>query len=127
MEKAELHAGFVVPSTLATLNLLRPPVEDTLFVKIAPGCVTTTVFQKQRFQFYRRVPEMPIYRRRLSYGHVLPGQVDAEVGFERVVVCSYDGDTRRVMVRTPGENECSSASASSRRTSTISSSRRWVR
>ena len=96
MEKAELHAGFVVPSTLATLNLLRPPVEDTLFVKIAPGCVTTTVFQKQRFQFYRRVSEMPIfdavYPTVLYYQDKLMGS-----GIERVVVCSYDGDTGRVM------------------------------
>ena len=96
MEKAELHAGFVIPSTLAAMNLLRTPAEDTLFVKIAPGCITTTVFQKRRFQFYRRVPEMPlydaVYPTIMYYQDKLMG-----AGIERVVVCTYDDDARGPM------------------------------
>jgi type IV pilus assembly protein PilM len=61
MESLELHAGLVIPSTLAALNIYTPPAEDALFVKVAPDCVTTTVFQGGRMTFYRRVGEASLY------------------------------------------------------------------
>jgi type IV pilus assembly protein PilM len=61
MEDLNLHAGFIVPSTLAALNLFNPPAEDSLFVKVAPDCVTTSIFQRQRMTFYRRVTDMTLY------------------------------------------------------------------
>lgn len=60
-DSMDLHAGFVLPSTLAALNLFDPPVQDTLFLKAAPDCITTTVFQNKRIQFYRRVAEVSLY------------------------------------------------------------------
>ena len=57
----DIQAGFVVPSTLAALNLIRPPEQDTLFVKVAPDCVTTTIFQNKQMTFYRRVAELGLY------------------------------------------------------------------
>jgi type IV pilus assembly protein PilM len=57
----DIHAGLVVPSTLAVLNLFNVPAADTLFVKVAPDCITTTVFQNRRVQFYRRVTETSLY------------------------------------------------------------------
>ena len=89
MEKADLHAGYVIPSTLAVLNLLRPSPEDTLFLKTAPGCITTAIFRGGRLQFYRRVADMPIYDAVyptvMYYQDKLMG-----AGILRVVACSYD-------------------------------------
>src|SRR4030095_13462013 len=48
-------------STLAVLNLVKMPTVDSLFLKIAPDGVTTSVFQKQRLQFYRRVTDVSLY------------------------------------------------------------------
>jgi hypothetical protein len=56
-----VHAGFVTPSTLAALHLFSVPGEDTLFLKIAPDCVTTTIFQNRKMQFYRRVSDASLY------------------------------------------------------------------
>lgn len=82
----EIHAGMVLPSTLATLNLLSLPETDTLFVKIAPDCITTTVFQNRRVQFYRRVTDLPlydaVYPTVLYYQDKLGGKA-----FERFYVC----------------------------------------
>src|SRR5262249_32738908 len=57
----DIHAGMVLPSTLAALNVFPPPAGDALFVKISPDCVTTTVFQDRRVQFYRRVTDVSLY------------------------------------------------------------------
>jgi type IV pilus assembly protein PilM len=96
MDKAGVHAGFVIPSTLAVLNLVRPPAEDTLFVKVAPGCITTTIFRNQRFQFHRRVADMPIhdavYPTILYYQDKLLG-----TGLERVLACVYGTDSRSLI------------------------------
>jgi type IV pilus assembly protein PilM len=61
MERFDVQAGFVIPSTLAALALMAVPEQDTLFVKIAPDCVTTTVFQNKQMTFYRRVAELALY------------------------------------------------------------------
>jgi type IV pilus assembly protein PilM len=65
LEKLDIHAGYVVPSTVAAMSLQPAKAagirEDVLFVKIAPDSIATTVFQNQRPRFYRRVAEMPIY------------------------------------------------------------------
>lgn len=61
MEDLDLHAGYVVPSSLAALNLYAPPAQDAIFVKVAPDCVTTSVFQSRRMTFYRKVTHVPLY------------------------------------------------------------------
>ena len=60
-DSMDIHAGMVLPSTLAALNLFSPPAADTLFLKIAEDCVTTTVLQNGRVQFYRRITDLPLY------------------------------------------------------------------
>jgi len=87
----DIHVGILLPSTLATLNLFSPPVGDTLFVKVAPDCVTTTVFQSGRVQFYRRVSDLSlydaVYPTVLYYQDKLGGKA-----LERMYVCGYDSD-----------------------------------
>jgi type IV pilus assembly protein PilM len=89
----EIHAGMILPSTLAALNLFTAPAGDTLFVKIAPDCVTTTVFQDQRVQFYRRVTDVSlydaVYPTILYYQDKLAGKT-----IDRLYVCGYDTDLR---------------------------------
>jgi hypothetical protein len=60
-DSMDIHAGMVLPSTLAALNLFSPPAGDTLFLKITQNCVTTTVFQNGRVEFYRRITDLPLY------------------------------------------------------------------
>lgn len=87
MRQMDLHAGLVMPSTLAALNLLESSPGDVLFVKIAPGCTTTTIIQNDRVEFTRRVAEMPIfdavYPTFQYYQDKLGGR-----GFSRIVICS---------------------------------------
>jgi hypothetical protein len=89
----DIHAGVVLPSTLAALNLLTPAAGDALFVKVAPDCITTTVFQNKRVQFYRRVTDVSlydaVYPTLLYYQDKLGGKT-----FERLFVCGYDSDQR---------------------------------
>ena len=89
----DLHAGLVMPSTLAALNLFDPPVRDTLFLKVAPDCITTTVFQNQRIQFYRRVTDVSlydaVYPTVMYYQDKLGGKA-----IEQLFVCGYDTDIR---------------------------------
>jgi hypothetical protein len=90
-ESVDIHAGLVLPSTLAASNLITPPAGDALFVKVAPDCVTTTVFQSQHVQFYRRVTDVSlydaVYPTVLYYQDKLGGQT-----FDRLYVCGYDTD-----------------------------------
>lgn len=90
-DSLDIHAGFVVPSTLAALNLFIPPAEDTLFLKIAPDCITTTVFQRRRIQFYRRVTDVSlydaVYPTLMYYQDKLGGSA-----IRHVTVCGYDSD-----------------------------------
>jgi hypothetical protein len=87
----DIHAGVILPSTLAALNLVTPPVGDALFVKVAPDCVTTTVFQSRRIQFYRRVTDASlydaVYPTVLYYQDKLGGNA-----LQHLYVCGYDGD-----------------------------------
>ena len=87
----DIHAGMVLPSTLAALNVFTPPSGDALFVKVAPDCVTTTVFQGRRIQFYRRVTDTSlydaIYPTVLYYQDKLGGNA-----LQHLYVCGYDGD-----------------------------------
>ncbi|PYS38474.1 MAG: hypothetical protein DMG14_17535 [Acidobacteria bacterium] len=93
-EALAIHAGMILPSTLAALNLFTAPASDALFVKIAPDCVTTTVFQGRRVQFYRRVTDVSlydaVYPTVLYYQDKLGGTT-----FERLFVCGYDADLQR--------------------------------
>jgi len=92
-DSMDIHAGIVLPSTLASLNLFVAPVTDALFVKVAPDCTTTTVFQNRRVQFYRRVPEMSlydaVYPTIMYYQDKLGGKA-----LDQIVVCGYDSDLR---------------------------------
>ena len=87
----DIHAGTILPSTLAALNVFTPPSGDALFVKVAPDCVTTTVFQGRRIQFYRRVTDASlydaIYPTVLYYQDKLGGNA-----LQHLYVCGYDGD-----------------------------------
>jgi hypothetical protein len=62
-----------------------------LFLKIAPDCVTTTIFQNRRMQFYRRVTDVSLYDAVfptvLYYQDKLGGQ-----SLRRLYVCGYDKD-----------------------------------
>ena len=93
MEELDIHAGHVVPSTLAALNLVNPPADDMLFVKVAPDCVTTTVFQNRHVRFYRRVAELGLYESVyptvLYYQDKLGG-----TAFRQMIVCSYQPDSK---------------------------------
>ena len=92
-DSLDIHAGMVVPSTLATLNLFHAPAGDSLFLKIASDCVTTTVFKDQRMQFYRRVTEASLYD--ASYPTVLYYQDKlGGTGLQHLFVCGYDRDIR---------------------------------
>jgi type IV pilus assembly protein PilM len=85
----DIHAGMILPSTLAALNLFTAPVGDTLFVKVTPECITTTVFQERRIQFYRRVTDVSlydaIYPTVLYYQDKLGGNA-----LSGIYVCGYD-------------------------------------
>jgi hypothetical protein len=92
LEKLDLHAGFVVPSTLAAMNLYPSGLaEDVLFVKISAESITTTVFQNSRPRFYRRVGRIPIYDAvyptMMYYQDKLGGTTLASA-----IVCGYEKD-----------------------------------
>jgi type IV pilus assembly protein PilM len=93
-DSMDIHAGLVVPSTLAALSLLNPPPGDSLVVKAAPDCVTTTVFKEGRIQFYRRIADVfslydAAYPTVMYYQDKLGGS-----GFGHLFVCGYDQDVR---------------------------------
>jgi type IV pilus assembly protein PilM len=94
LDRLDLHAGYVVPSTLAAMNLYPATSgagEDVLFVKIAPDSITTTVFQYNRPRFYRRVGRIPVYDAvyptMMYYQDKLAGTTLASA-----MVCGYDKD-----------------------------------
>lgn len=92
-DSLDIHAGMILPSTLAALNLFVPPLTDALFVKVSPDCITTTVFQNRRVQFYRRVTDLQlydaIYPTIMYYQDKLGGR-----SLEQFVLCGYDSDLR---------------------------------
>jgi hypothetical protein len=93
-DSMNIHAGMVVPSTLAVLNLFNVPASDTLFLKVGPDCVTTTVFQSRRIQFYRRVTDASLYDAVhptiLYHQDKLNGKA-----IEQLYVCGYASDLRQ--------------------------------
>jgi hypothetical protein len=101
LERLDLHAGYIVPSGVAVMNL-HPGIapgsrdEDTLFVKIAPDSIATTIFQNQRPRFYRRVTDMPlydaVYPTMMYYQDKLGGRVLSNATF-----CGYDRTLNRDM------------------------------
>jgi type IV pilus assembly protein PilM len=92
-----IHAGFVIPSSLAALNLLKTPSDDVLFVKVLPDCVTTTVLQNKQIKFYRRVTDLSlqesVYPTVLYYQDKLGG-----TAFRQMVVCGSEA-----RMRSPGQ------------------------
>jgi type IV pilus assembly protein PilM len=99
LERMNLHAGYVVPSTLAAMNLAvsgAGGAGDVLFLKIAPDSITTTIFQDRRPRFFRRVGEMPlydaVYPTVMYYQDKLGGR-----GFANVIVCGYDNELQGQM------------------------------
>ena len=96
-DSLDIHAGMVLPSTLAALNLFQAPSGDSLFLKVAPDCVTTTVFQNRRIQFYRRVTEVSLYD--AAYPTVLFYQDKlGGTGLQHLFVCGYDFDIRTQLI-----------------------------
>jgi type IV pilus assembly protein PilM len=96
LERLDIHAGYVVPSTVAVMNMgpegpagTKP--EDVLLVKVAPDSIATIVFQNRRPRFYRRVGEMPlydaVYPTMMYYQDKLGGTT-----LSRTIVCGYDSD-----------------------------------
>jgi hypothetical protein len=89
----DIHAGIILPSTLAAMNLVTAPVGDALFLKIGPDCMTTTIFQNRRVQFYRRVTDLSpydaVYPTLMYYQDKLGGQE-----LDHLYVCGYDSDLR---------------------------------
>jgi type IV pilus assembly protein PilM len=94
LQRLDLHAGYVIPSTLAAMNLYpsasagsRP--EDSVFVKISPDSIATMVFQNDRPRFYRRVADMSlydaVYPTMMYYQDKLGGTMLAGA-----IVCGYD-------------------------------------
>jgi len=92
-DSMDIHAGMILPSTLAALNLFPPPTGDMLFVKVAPDCITTTIFKDRRVQFYRRLTDLglydAVYPTVMYYQDKLSGK-----SLEHMVVCNYDSDLR---------------------------------
>jgi hypothetical protein len=95
-ESLDIQAGIVLPSTLAALNLLTPPPVDALFLKVAPDCVTTTILQNGRIQFYRRVVGVSlydaVYPTVLYYQDKLGGSA-----LKALYVCGYDTDLQALL------------------------------
>jgi hypothetical protein len=89
LDRFDVQAGFVIPATLAALSLVTPPEQDALFVKVAPDCVTTTVFQNKQMTFYRRVAELGLYESVyptvLYYQDKLGG-----TAFSQMIVCGHE-------------------------------------
>jgi type IV pilus assembly protein PilM len=96
-DSMNLHAGLVLPSTLAALNLFDPPAGDTLFLKIAPDCITTSIFQDKRIQFYRRMTDVSlydaVYPTVMYYQDKLGGKA-----IEHLFVCGYDSALRSDLI-----------------------------
>ena len=92
-DSLDIHAGMVLPSTLAALNLFEPPAGDTLYLKVSPDSITTSVFQNKRIQFYRRVADVSLYDAVfptiMYYQDKLGGQA-----LENFFVCGYEADLR---------------------------------
>jgi type IV pilus assembly protein PilM len=66
LERLDIHAGYVVPSSAAVMNLYPTAEpgsrsEDALLVKIGPDSIATMIFQRDRPRFYRRVADMSLY------------------------------------------------------------------
>jgi type IV pilus assembly protein PilM len=94
LEKLSIHAGYVVPSTIAALTLypaaapgFRP--EDVMYVRVGPDSIATMVFQNDRPRFYRRVADMSlydaVYPTMMYYQDKLGGS-----NLAGVIVCGYD-------------------------------------
>jgi type IV pilus assembly protein PilM len=101
LEKLDIHAGYITPSTIAAMNLLPKATaanraEDTLFVKVAPDAIATTIFQNNRARFYRRIAEMPlfdaVYPTMMYYQDKLGGK-----HLSSAIICGYDRDLHSEM------------------------------
>ena len=95
-DSLDIHAGMVLPSTLAAANLLNVPAGDSLFLKVTSDCMTTTVFKDGRMQFYRRIADASslfdaTYPTVMYYQDKLGG-----TGLRHLFVCGYDQDIRPV-------------------------------
>lgn len=86
VESFGLHAGRVVPSTLAALGLFPETGGDWLFIHKGDTAVTTTILSGGQMLFYRKVPVLSLYEAAyptfVYYQDKLSG-----AGLEGVVVC----------------------------------------
>ncbi len=92
LESIGIHAGIVVPSTIAALNLLGAKQGDVLFLKASQEAVTTSVFIDGRLSFYRRVGAQPLYDAVhptiMYYQDKLGG-----TGIRELITCVHDAAT----------------------------------
>jgi hypothetical protein len=90
VESFGIHAGRVVPSTLAALGLFPESAGDRLFIHKGDTAVTTTVLSGGQILFYRKVPALSLYEAAyptfVYYQDKLSG-----AGLEGVVVCGEVG------------------------------------
>lgn len=88
LEGLDIHAGLVMPSTLAAMNLLGASSTDILFVKYRPGAVSTSIVMGRQLRFYRRVDGESLYEAAfptvMYYQDRLSG-----TGLRNAVVCGY--------------------------------------
>jgi len=61
VESFGLHAGLVVPSTLAALGLFPDTPGDVMFIKRSETAITTSVVSNGQMRFYRKVPVQTLY------------------------------------------------------------------
>ena len=61
VESFGLHAGLVLPSTLAALGLFPASGGDLLFVKKGPDVITTSILTDGKIRFYRKVAVQGLY------------------------------------------------------------------
>ena len=87
-----LHAGIVIPSTIAALNLLVTEPTDTLFLKASPEAIATCVFMDGQLRFYRRVVSQSLYDAVhptiMYYEDKLGGS-----GIRELITCVHDSAT----------------------------------
>jgi hypothetical protein len=103
VESFGIHAGKVVPSTLAALGLFPDSPGDRLFVLKTSTAVTTSILSGGQIRFYRKVPALSLYEAAyptfVYYQDKLGG-----AGLEGVVVCGdADAEERAELEQGLGE------------------------
>lgn len=94
-ESFGLHAGVVLPSTLAALGLIGKSDGDVMFVKKSATGITTSVLVGGNMRFYRKVPLQPLYEA-VYPTFVYYQDKSLGSGLSQVVQCGEDVDPDEV-------------------------------